>query len=113
MLTLEVAGILGLIGIRDVRRVFLWLVEYLTLAGPCPFLLVLVSHCPGWVRFFEILVFISLLSSNISYFRKLFNSSYSTVKEIYFLECVFQPLNIRSCFEVSVNVGTEGLEAIT
>ena len=24
MLTLEVAGILGLIGIRDVRRVFLW-----------------------------------------------------------------------------------------
>ena len=63
MLTLEVAGILGLIGIRDVRRVFLWLVEYLTLAGPCPFLLVLVSHCPGWVRFFEILVFISLLSS--------------------------------------------------
>ena len=64
MLTLEVAGILGLIGIRDVRRVFLWLVEYLTLAGPCPFLLVLVSHCPGWARFFEILVFISLLSSN-------------------------------------------------
>ena len=63
MLTLEVAGILGLIGIRDVRRVFLWLVEYLTLAGPCPFLLVLVSHCPGWARFFEILVFISLLSS--------------------------------------------------
>ena len=63
MLTLEVAGILGLIGIRDVRRVFLWLVEYLTLAGPCPSLLVLVSHCPGWARFFEILVFIFLLSS--------------------------------------------------
>ena len=38
-------------------------VVYLTLAGPCPFLLVLVSYCLGWVRFFEILVFISLLSS--------------------------------------------------
>ena len=31
----------------------------LTLAGPRPFLLVLVLHCPGRVRFFEILAIVS------------------------------------------------------
>ena len=35
----------------------------LTLAGPRPFLLVLVLHCPGRVRFFEILAIVPLLSS--------------------------------------------------
>ena len=35
----------------------------LTLAGPCPFSLVLVLHCPGRVRFFEILAIVPLLSS--------------------------------------------------
>ena len=38
----------------------------LTLAGPRPFLLVLVLHCPGRVRFFEILAIVPLLSSKIS-----------------------------------------------
>ena len=37
----------------------------LTLAGPRPFLLVLVLHCPGRVRFFEILAIVPLLSSKI------------------------------------------------
>ena len=37
----------------------------LTLAGPRPFLLVLVLHCPGRVRFFEILAIVPLLSSTI------------------------------------------------
>ena len=37
----------------------------LTLAGPRPFLLVLVLHCPGRVRFFEILAIVPLLSSSL------------------------------------------------
>ena len=45
MLTLEVAGTVCLGGIQDVRRVFLWFGRILTLAGPRPFLLVLMSRC--------------------------------------------------------------------
>ena len=47
MLTLKVAGVL--VGIRDVRWVFLWSG---CIAGPRPFLLVLVLRCSGRVRFF-------------------------------------------------------------
>ncbi len=48
-------------------------VVFLTLAGPCPFLLPLMSHCPGWVCFFCGSAYISLLSSisivNSSFYR--------------------------------------------
>ena len=56
----------------------------LTLAGPRPFLLVLVLHCPGRVRFFEILVIISyyLLDAKLTIlFQKINNSMTDLVTE--------------------------------
>ena len=66
----------------------------LTLAGPRPFLLVLVLHCPGRVRFFEILATVPLLSSinmlvdEFRYGGKMVRIQPSLKRRLYWVLCI-------------------------